>query len=311
MRVFLAMILTAAAAFGQVSPHVYVVNKAANSVSIMNAGTLKVEHTIPVGNNPHEIAVSPNLGKLYVPNAGGNSISVIDLKANRESKRIEHPDFNFPHGVAFTPDSRRVVVTSERSKKIFVLDATTDQVLRAIDTSQGGTHMAIVNKAGTMAYFTNRESNTVSFLDLNTYRIVTDVAVGRGAEGFTLSPNEKEIWVGNRNDQTISVIDVEKRSVVATVPGGSNPIRLEFTPDGKHVLFPDGGAISVYDAATRKQIQSIRMGSNPGGLTVSTDGKKVFVSCQGANEVQVIDTQTWTVTNKVAVGAGPDGIAYR
>jgi YVTN family beta-propeller protein len=311
MRVILAMILTTAGAFAQSSPHVYVVNKAGNSVSIVNAGTFKVEHTVPVGNNPHEISVAPDQSKLYVPNAGGNSVSVIDLKSNTETKKIEHPDFNSPHGVAFTPDSKRVVVTSERSKKIFILDAATDKVLRVIDTNQGGTHMAIVNKAGTMAYLTNRESNTVSFLDLNSYQIVADVAVGRGAEGFALSPNEKEIWVGNRNDGTLSVIDVAQRKVLATLPGGSNPIRVQFTPDGKYVLFPDGGSVTVFDAATRKQIQSVRMGSNPGGLIVSTDGKKVFVSCQGANEVDVIDTQTWTITNKIAVGAGPDGIAYR
>jgi YVTN family beta-propeller protein len=300
-------------ALAQTAAHVFVVNKAADSVTVVSAGSLRVEHTIPVGRNPHELAVAPNGSKLYVPNVAENSVSVIDLRTNSETKKITHADFNSPHGIAFTPDSGRAIVTSERSRKIFVLDSTTDRVLRVIDTEESGTHMATVNKAGTWAYLTNRESNTVSFMDLTNYRIVANVAVGRGAEGFGLSPDEKEIWVGNRSDSTISVIDVARRAAVATLPAGSNPIRLTFSPDGKYVLVSDGasGNVDVYDAATRRKIQSVAVGANPGGVVVSSDGKRAYVAGQGSNQIHVIDMQTWKVTDRVSVGANPDGIAYR
>jgi len=277
----------------------------------MFTGDLGAVFTIPVGRNPHEVAVAPNGSKLYVPNAAGNSVSVIDLRTNSETKKITHPDFNNPHGVAFTPDSRRALVTSERSRKIFVLDAMTDQVLRVIETDQGGTHMVTVNTAGTHAYFTNRESNTVTFMDLNDYRILANVNVGRGAEGFALSPDGRQIWVGNRNDSTISVVDVPSRSTIATFSSGQNPIRLAFTPDGKHVVSPDGasGNVDVYDAATRRKIQTVP--ASAGGIVAATDGKRMYVASQGSNEVQVIDTATWKVTNRIPVGSGPDGIAYR
>jgi YVTN family beta-propeller protein len=148
-------------------------------------------------------------------------------------------------------------------------------------------------------------------MDLATYRIVANVPVGRASEGFALSPDEKEIWVGNRSDATISVIDVARRTVAATLPAGSNPIRMEFTPDGRHVLVPEGGQVSVYDTLTRKKVQSVVVGSNPGGIAVAADGKHAYVSCQGSNEIQIIDTQTWKVIGKIAVGSGPDGIAVR
>jgi YVTN family beta-propeller protein len=311
MKLLLVMVLSAVCAFAQSAPRLFVVNKAANSISIVNADSLKVEHTVPVGNNPHEVAVAPNAAKLYVPNAAGNSISVIDLKANKETKRIEHPDFSFPHGVAFTADSKRAVVTSERSRKIFIIDATTDQILRVVDTDQGGTHMAIVNKAGTMAFFTNRESNTVSFMDLSNYRIIANVPVGRYSEGFALSPDDKEIWVGNRNDNTISIVDVARRLAVATIPSGAGPIRMEFTNDGKHVMVPTGGQIDVYDAAARKKVQTVDLGGNAGGIAVGPDGRHAYVSSQSSGDVTVIDTKTWKVAGKVRVGGGPDGIAVR
>jgi YVTN family beta-propeller protein len=312
--IFLLTLISFMADFGfaQNSERLFVVNKAGETISIVNARTLAVEHSIATGRNPHELAVAPDGSKIYVGNVAENTVSVIDLKTNREIRKIVTPDFKSPHGIAFTPDSRRAVVTSEGAKKIVIIDATTDQVIRAIDTDQGGTHMALVNKAGTLAYFTNRESNTVSFLDLSNYRIVANVPVGQGAEGFALSPDEKEIWAGNRNDGTLSIIDIPRRQTVATIPADA-PIRVAFTPDGKHVLVPNGGAseVNVFDVVTRRKIKAIDVGRSPAGVVVAPDGARAYVSCQGTNEIQVIDTKTWAVVGKVAVGNGPDGIAFR
>jgi YVTN family beta-propeller protein len=309
---FVLLLFAVNSAFAQTGERLYVVNKNGDTISIVNVRTMAVEHTIPTGRNPHELAVSPDGAKLYTGNVAENTVSVIDLKTNKELRKITTPDFNSPHGVAFTSDSRRAVVTSERAKKIVVIDATNDQVLRSIDTDQGGTHMALINKAGTWAYFTNRDSNTVSFLDLTSYRIAANVPVGQGAEGFALSPDEKEIWAGNRIDGTLSVIDIARRQSVATIPAAA-PIRVAFTPDGKHVLVPNGGAseVNVFDAMTRRMIHTIRVGRNPSGVVVATNGAHAYVACQGNNEVQVIDTKTWTVIGKVAVGNGPDGLAFR
>ena len=109
MKLILTMLLAGATAFAQSAPRIYVVNKAANSVSVINPQSLRVEHTIPVGTNPHEVAVTPDGQKLYVPNMGGNTVSVIDLRSNSKTKDINHADFSSPHGVAFTPDSRRAL----------------------------------------------------------------------------------------------------------------------------------------------------------------------------------------------------------
>jgi YVTN family beta-propeller protein len=313
MKWCMVLLLAMGAAQSQPVRRVFVVNKGGDSVAIVNAASLRVEKTIPVGRNPHELAVAPNGSRLYVPNVAGNSISVIDPRTGLETKKILHSDFNSPHGIAFTPNSQRALVTSEGSSKIFVIDAVADQVIKVVDTDQGGTHMAAVNRAGTRAYFTNRQANTVSFMDLDNYRIVANVAVGRGAEGFALSPNEKEIWVGNRTDATISIIDVARRDVVATIPAKTNPIRLAFTPDGKYVLAPDGASASVdvYEVSNRKKIETIAVGSNPAGVVVAPDGMHAYVACQSSGEIQVIDTQSWKVSGKIAVGASPDGIAIQ
>lgn len=311
MRLYLALLFAAAALQAQSPARLFVVNKSDDSVSIVNAASRSVEHTVKVGAQPHEMAVAPNGAKAYVANTSSNTLSVIDLKTHA-TKTVSHPEFSFPHGIAFTPDSRHALVTSERTRKIFVIDAAADQVLRVVDTDQGGTHMVVVNKAGTWAYFANREANTVSFMNLQDYRIAANVAVGQGSEGIALSPDDKEIWVGDRTDSTISVIDVAQRKRVASIPSGPSPVRVTFTPDGKHALLPDrNNEVRVYDVAARKEVSRVSVGANPGGIIVSSDGKWAYVACQGSNDIKVIDTAKWAVAGSVAVGRGPDGVAFR
>ena len=47
---------------------------------------------------------------------------------------------------------------------------------------------------------------------------VTVIPVGRGAEGFDLSPDGKELWAANAQDANVSLIDVATKKVVQTVP---------------------------------------------------------------------------------------------
>jgi YVTN family beta-propeller protein len=311
MRLLLAVLLTAASSFAQSGGEIFVVNKSANSVSVVDTTTLEVEHTIPVGSNPHELAMAPNGSKSYVGNAGSNTISVIDLENYLETKQIASADFAFPHGVAFTPDSQRALVTSERNQKIIVIDAVNDEILHVVDTDQGGTHMTLVDGRGEWAYFTNRESNTVSFMDLDSYEIVANVPVGRGGEGFALSPDGTEMWVANRQEGTISVIDVGERAVVETISAGRSPNRVAFTADGAHVLVGESGDLHVYDTPTRELVESVSVGSTLGMIASAPDSSRVYVTAGGDSRVYVVETESWTVTDAIDVGRGPDGLAVR
>jgi YVTN family beta-propeller protein len=142
----------------------------------------------------------------------------------------------------------------------------------------------------------------------------TVVPVGRGSEGFDVSPDGKEIWVANAQDATISVIDLGAKKVVATlaadVPSAN---RLKFTPDGRLVLVSSGANLVVLDAATRevvKRIQVGHQGHGAGGVLVEPSGARAFVSCGPDNYVAVIDLRTLEMTGQIAAGNSPDGLAW-
>ena len=87
----------------------------------------------------------------------------------------------------------------------------------------------------------------------------TVIPVGKGDEGFDVSPDGRELWTANAQDGTLSVVDLTTRTVTATLDAktfGAN--RLKFTPDGKLVLISmlGDGDLVIYDAAVAQGIQA-------------------------------------------------------
>jgi YVTN family beta-propeller protein len=139
---------------------------------------------------------------------------------------------------------------------------------------------------------------------------LTVIPVGRGSEGFDVSPDGKEVWVANAQDGTVSLIDIAARKVTATlaanVPGAN---RLKFTPDGKLVLISSGPALVVLDTATHKEVKRLTNVHSNGGIQMQPDGARAYVACGRDGFVAVIDLKTLEMVGKVDV-AGSDGLAW-
>jgi YVTN family beta-propeller protein len=156
---------------------------------------------------------------------------------------------------------------------------------------------------------------------------VTNVPAGRGSEGFDVSPDGKEIWTANAQDNTATVIDFAAKKDITTFPiavqGGN---RLKFTLDGKYVLIsglgggpggPGGqGASSsapnlvIIDAATRKEVKQLNLGGGSAGILMDPDGTRAFVASSGGNKVLVIDLKSLSVKGEISPLGQPDGMAW-
>lgn len=139
----------------------------------------------------------------------------------------------------------------------------------------------------------------------------THISVGRGPEGFDVSPDGKEIWAANSHDGTVSIIDVAKKSVVETLKAGPRMAnRLKFTPDGKFVFISDLGGrdLVVLEAGARKEFKRIALGAGAAGILMQPDGAKAYVA--SGDGVTVIDLKTMDAAGRIETGRGPDGLGW-
>jgi YVTN family beta-propeller protein len=137
------------------------------------------------------------------------------------------------------------------------------------------------------------------------------IAVGRGSEGFDVSPDGKEVWVANAWDGTVSIVDIAAKRVTETlsvnVPGAN---RLKITPDGKLALVSAGPNLVILDTATHREMKRLPIGHGSGGILVQPDGARAFVAFSPDGFVAVIDLKTLEMVGKIEAGGNPDGLAW-
>jgi len=139
------------------------------------------------------------------------------------------------------------------------------------------------------------------------------IPVGRGSEGFDVSPDGKEAWVANAWDGTISVIDLDAKKVVATLDAQVRSAnRIKFTRDGKlaFVSLLNGPDLVIVDTATRKVIRRLPIGHGAAGILMDPGGARAYVSCGPDNYVAVIDLKSLEVAGHIDAGGNPDGLAW-
>ena len=293
-----------------------VLNKADATLEFIDPATGKSEARIATGEGPHEIELSSDRKLAFVGNYGarsdGNTISVIDVVARKELRRIDLRDLARPHGLTIA--GGQLYFTSERSRKIGRLDAAAQRVDWTFATDQDGTHMVLAARDGASLYATNIQSGTVSIVEKHGSEWKqTLVKVGAGPEGLDLSPDGRELWVGQSRDGGISIIDTATKQVAYGFDAKTKRSnRVKFTRDGRWVLVSDLGAgeLLVFDARTRTERARLPMGRGVTGILVPEASPYAYVAVSGENHVAVIDLKSFTITKTIATGGSPDGMAW-
>jgi YVTN family beta-propeller protein len=295
-------------------PRLLVLNKSESVLAVVDARTLKVVGRVPTGEAPHELATSPDGRFAYVSNYGagpqpGSTLSVIDLAAMKEVKRVDLAPLLRPHGITYAAGS--VWFTAEGSRAVARYDPASGRINWLMGTGQQTTHMVVIAPDGKKLYTANIGSNTVSAIEPSSGRLAT-IQVGQGPEGIDISPDGRELWVAHRGDGMLSVIDVATDKVKETFQVGEMPIRVKFTPDGRRVLISNarGNEVAIFDAATRKVWKRVAVGAVPVGILITPDGQRAFVASTQANKVSVINLADGVITGIIEPGREPDGLAW-
>jgi DNA-binding beta-propeller fold protein YncE len=328
-----SLVLMCAAAEPTPKASLLVLSKQDHSLAIVDPADLHVVARIPVGDDPHEVVASADGKTAYVSNYGFgafHTLCVVDLIGQRRVRFIDLGALRGPHGLQFALG--KVFFTAEAAKAIGSYDPATATVDWIMGTGQDRTHMLYVFPDGKRIATTNVNSATVTLMEQVTARPMgpppgmmppgsgasgqrqgpppgsqmgppppppgpnwelTVIPVGRGSEGFDISPDFKEAWVANAQDGTISMIDLASKKVTATLDisaHGAN--RLKFTPDGKLALISAGPEVVIVDAAAHQVVKRLRTGGNGGGIEMQPDGARAYVATGGANYVAVIDLKT-------------------
>jgi YVTN family beta-propeller protein len=296
-----------------------VMNKSDNTVTLVALASGEPLATLRTGREPHEGAASPDGRFVVISNTDyrkerGHTLTVVDVVERKVASTISLGEYANPHGIMFMPDGKRVIVTTEGRDAVVLVDVEKGEITQAIGTGGSACHMVVVSPDGKRAYATSIQSGTLVVLDLEKGELIKTILAGDGAEGLDIAPDGSEIWVGNRGEDTIAIIDTKTLEITGRIESKGFPIRLKFALGGEVALVSNyrASVVSVFDRASRKELARIPIKTDavPIGILVAPDGRHAFIANTRASVITIIDIQKRKVVTTLQAGNTPDGMAW-
>ena len=123
-----------------------------------------------------------------------------------------------------------------------------------------------------------------------------------------MSQDGQRAYVANSASSTVSVIDLEKRAVVASIRVGALRAWPVFLPDGQTVVVSNrgDGTVSLIDSGrTHRPRNNSEYVQDRSDIAILPDSSKAFVACSGSAQVASIDLKTDKLMALLDVGKSP------
>ncbi|MCS6830279.1 MAG: phosphoesterase [bacterium] len=288
--------------------------------------------SLQFGGRPVDMVLSPDGRTLYVKDNSG--IVVVDVETWKVRQKLPVARGGTSMlGMAVSPDGRRVYLTNAASQLLeAVVQADGNlQWGRRIDMPQpsvGGDSYPCgiaLSTDGNMAYVALSRNNSLAVVDLREGKVVAQVAVGVAPFAVKVSTDGRRAYVSNWGGRhpkagektaktsdtpalvdsrgvaasgTVSVIDLQKKAVVAEIEVGLQPsgLALDEVRGRLYVANANSDTVSVVDVGSLQVVETISVrpdpslpfGSMPNALALAPDGSTLFVANGGNNAVAVI-----------------------
>ena len=248
---------------------VYVADYGAGRLLVIDDtdGTPQIAGSIAGLLHPRAVVATPDGRKVFVGTHEGRIIEVdARTRTIKGSYQLSAPNSIF--GLAVTPDSQRLIVTTAGSAAgmihIFDTDFLSIGALRSFFVPSE-LYSAVISQDGRYAIVPAFRGTTVYFVELSTLNTYAK-PVGFGIFGVAVNPTNGLIYATTLDDHVVwfSPNPYGGDGNVVPIPVGVHPQGLSFTPDGTRLYVANefSNSVSIIDPSTNKVVQSI---SVPGG----------------------------------------------
>ncbi len=284
----------------------FLINANEATVSLFDVTTRQELRRVPVLREPHHMALTPDGKSLLIGDTVANTMFFFDPATGAVQRRMTMSD---PYQFTFSPDGRYLTVAALARAQIDIYDAGEFRLLhriaarsmpshinyspdsRTVFVSLQGTDslMAVDVQSGKPLWTARIGSapagvlwhegrllvgimgaDYVAVVDPRDGRVERKVRTGRGAHVLFVPADRKVIYVSNRVDGTVSVLDPQTLAVTRSfrIPGG--PDDMDFGPDGKIWISQRwSSGLAIYDPVAGTT-ETLKAGRSPHGIWLNT-----------------------------------------
>ncbi len=320
----LATAVPGASALDDLAYHVFVPNRASADVAVIDTRVDRVVARIPVGQVPHQVAVSESLDRMTVSNTAENTLSVIDLKTLETVATL--PLGHEPEHIALDPTGETVAVGNIGEGTVSLVSLAENREFARI----GGLHQPhnmTFGADGTRLYVGNLGASFVSVVDVAEARVVDEIAVGpdralaalgeredayQGIIDVTATPDGRLGFAAYGEGDRMAVINLETGRMAATLALGDMPWRAYPTADGHYMIVPNNGdeTISVVSTDSLEEVARLPGAADMTGVNTGWFDSVAFVISRADDKALIVDLETMTRSGEIALPGTPEtGVA--
>ena len=261
-------------------PIAYASLSAQDAVAVIDTNTLDVLTTIPVGDRPLGMTLSPDASRLYVANNSTSPISVIDTMTNAVVGTLPR---QFGWDVEFGTGNRLFVI----SGGVEQIDATTGadagpNITSTLGLSFSGGQLEISPDRTSLYYGGTGASPTWLYkIDVTSTTPAYGWGVETGSNGqhVVLSNDGTFVAHPSGSPYAIGLYRTSNGSLAGSLDTGPYPIDVAFSPDDKIAYASHTeNHIDVFDMTTSASLGTILGAGSANELSVSRDGRRLFAS---------------------------------
>jgi DNA-binding beta-propeller fold protein YncE len=268
-----------------------------NMLTPIDPRTGRPGRSVPV-DDPYNLYFSPDGKHAMVMAEARERIDFRDPHTMKLQRSLKVPCRGVNHA-DFTADLSTFLVSCEYSGELLVVPASGARVAKVIDLNPfrtpGATDpMTAMHGGGPASYLDAHVSsmpqdvrlapdgrtfvvadmlrNGVWLIDASTFTVRSFLPTGKGAHGVYPSRDASVLYVSNRDEGSISVLDAATLTPKArwTIPGGGSPDMGGVSADGSQLWLSgrSNAVVYVFATATGKLLRKIPVGLQPHGLCV-------------------------------------------
>jgi YVTN family beta-propeller protein len=248
----------------------WVLNDLGDSLTRIDPATGMKKETIKV-KDPYNMYYTPDGKYAIVVAERLHQLHFRDAHTMAMEKALPVPCRGVDH-MDFSANGRYLIASCEFSGTLVKVDVESQSVVGTLELPGGGSGMpqdVKLSPDGKVFYVADMRADGVYLIDGDAFKIIVFMPTGKGTHGLYASRDSRVLYVSNRGEGSISVIDFASRKIIHKWP----------IPHGS----PDMGGVSA-------------------------DGKVLWLSGRYTREVYAIDTGDGHLLARIRVGKGPHGL---
>src|SRR5437773_5888914 len=250
------------------------------------------ELPVEVKGNFDHFGIDLKGGRLFATPEGYHAVVVFDLKTGELVHKID--GIGKPHAVLYREDLNRIYVTDGDAGDLKIFDGTTYKLLSSVKLLEDADSIGY-DPATKYLYIDNgggdvhQTYSMLSVIDTTAGKKLADLKIdGETLEAMSLEKSTPRMYVNNRAKNQVSVVDREKRELVASWPITlcKNNVAMALD-EANHRLFVAcrTSQIAVLDTQTGKEITSFPITEGVDDITYDAASKRVYAACDGAVDI--------------------------